>query len=167
MFLKKNLFEKEVNVINNIACIFTRASWILNNQFGNIETIAIILKNHPSAEKTKTNLTVEQSCQWLLNSSTYGCWRIVPATVEQSCQQLHKMDVWNKVSKASAFNISCIKYFYRWKQKRSGWFQRHGSPKHCLFTFLTCRKCPSKKYNLGLWLFNLRNNFCWCLGTRI
>ena len=33
-------------------------------------------------------VTVEQSCQWLLNNRTNDCWIIVPATVEESCQPL-------------------------------------------------------------------------------
>ena len=32
--------------------------------------------------------TVEESCQWLSNNGTSNCWRIVLATVEQSCQRL-------------------------------------------------------------------------------
>ena len=33
-------------------------------------------------------VTVEQSCQWLSNNRTNDCWIIVPATVEESCQPL-------------------------------------------------------------------------------
>ena len=35
----------------------------------------------------KINLIVEESCQQLLENRASDCWRIVPATVEQSCQR--------------------------------------------------------------------------------
>ena len=56
-----------------------------------------LLKNSASIEKRK-NLardcwrivpaTVEKSCQWLLNNRASDCWRIMPVTVEESCQPL-------------------------------------------------------------------------------
>ena len=33
-------------------------------------------------------VTVEQSCQWLLNNRASDCWTIVPVTVEKLCQWL-------------------------------------------------------------------------------
>ena len=52
-------------------------------------------------------VTVEQSCQWLLNNRISHCWIIVPVTVKQSCQWLLKnraSDYWTILSATVAHN---------------------------------------------------------------
>ena len=60
------------------------------------------------------NTTAEKSCQsrkkilaWLLNNCAGDCWRIVPATVEESCKRIqkHKMDLWYNVDIAAALDF--------------------------------------------------------------
>ena len=47
------------------------------------------LLNNPASDCWRiVPATVDQSCQWLLNNRASDCWTIVPATVEQFCQWL-------------------------------------------------------------------------------
>ena len=68
-----------------------------------------LLKNSACIEKRKNldrecwrivQVTVEESCQSLLNNCTSGCRRIIPVNVEESCQPLlinHDSDCWKIV----------------------------------------------------------------------
>ena len=47
-----------------------------------------LLNNHASACWAIMPVTVEESCQWLLKNHASDCWRIVPVAVEESCQWL-------------------------------------------------------------------------------
>ena len=63
--------------------------WILNNRAIRCWTIVpLSVGNHTSDCWTIMSMTVEQSCQWMLNSCTKDCWKIVPMSFEQSYQRL-------------------------------------------------------------------------------
>ena len=56
-----------------------------------------MLKNRNSTEKRKIILTVEQSCQWLLNNCADNFRTILPTTVEKLCLHLlnnHPNNCW-------------------------------------------------------------------------
>ena len=105
-----------------------------------------LLKNRVSAEK---------KISWLLNNRASNCWRIVPATVEEFCKRIqkHKMDVWYNVNIALTLDLQ-INYYVQYQFHKVlpsvlTKARRHCSPNHFFFSFLTCYKCPSKKYSFG------------------
>ena len=54
----------------------------------------------PAKKKRILPVTVEESCQWLLNNRASDCWTIMPVTVDQSSQWLlndHASYCWTKV----------------------------------------------------------------------
>ena len=70
-------------------------------------------------DSSTVNTTAEESCQrkkkalsWLLNNRASDCWRIVPATLEESCKQIQKpkMDMWYNVKIASALDFQITYY---------------------------------------------------------
>ena len=65
-----------------------------------------LLKNSASIEKRKI-------CQWLLKNYTSDCWRIVPATVDQSCQWLLN----NRASDCWIIVPATFEELYQWLLK--------------------------------------------------
>ena len=69
-----------------------------------------LLQNRVRAEK-KDRLT------WLLNNRASDCWKIVRATIEESCKRIqkHEMDVWYNVNIASAIDFQIICYYVQYQ----------------------------------------------------
>ena len=92
-------FDKSriIHFLKRYICNIQETKWLGHVIFTVHDTILqqwmSLLKNF--ASKKKKNLerycwrivpvTVEQSCQWLLNDHASDCWTIVPVTVEKLC----------------------------------------------------------------------------------
>ena len=104
-----NLDQRE-----NILCIFECSIRIICPIPGTWHDCSKV--NVPMEEfcqNTKKTLTVENSCQRLLNNYISDCWTILPTTVEVSCQQLLK----NCVSDCWTIVPATVEQSCRWMLK--------------------------------------------------